>query len=236
MDADEIAALLRRAKEDRAPASIRALGSPRMMGDLEVCGLEMGKTIHLMGAKRRDTIPPVGTEVTLSILLDDEVVTAPSVLLEPIISSDGDTMFPPILRVAWLNDAIEFRRRKDVRVATLDLPPLQACMTHNEIRYAASLLNLTETGAGIALNERLSFLSHDRVEVEAKLPGDHPLHAIGEIRHCQCLDREVLPTRLGLVFLSLSEESKEALRSFVQARRTDRSVQIRRSQSPETHS
>jgi c-di-GMP-binding flagellar brake protein YcgR len=185
-----------------------------------------------MGAKRRDTIPPTGTEVTLSILLGDEVVTAPTLLLDPIISTEGDTMFPPILRVAWLKDPIEFRRRKDVRVATLDLPPLQAFMIHNGTRYAASLLNLTETGAGIALKERVSFLSHDRVEVEVELPGGHPVLALGEIRHSQCLDRDNLPTRLGLVFLSLSEESTEALRSFVQARRTDRSVQIRRSIGP----
>jgi len=228
MDKDQLEALLRKAKETHAPASIRALGSPRLLGDLEVCGLEPGHTIHLMGAKRRDQIPPLGTEVTLSLLVEDEVITAHTTLLEAIISSEGDTLFPPILRVAWLDKAIEFHRRKDVRVATPNLPPLKALLTFEGSSREAHLLNLTETGMGVGVAEEMPLLPHARVEIEVLLPGGHPLKVSGEVRHSELLDHDPLPTRIGLVFSEISPESRETLHRFVQARRTDRSEVMRK--------
>jgi len=174
LNREQLEGLLRKAKEARSPASIRALGSPRLLGDLEVCGLEAGHSIHLMGAKRRDQIPPPGTEVTLSLLLGDEVITAHTNLLEAIISNEGDTLFPPILRVGWLERGLEFHRRGDVRVATPDLPPLKASLAFDGRILEARLLNLTETGMGVGLEEVLTLVPHARVEVEVLLPGEPP--------------------------------------------------------------
>ena len=228
LNREQLEGLLRKAKDARSPASIRALGSPRLLGDLEVCGLESGHSIHLMGAKRRDQIPPPGTEVTLSLLVEDEVITAHTSLLEAIISNEGDTMFPPILRVAWLDKAIEFHRRGDVRVATPDLPPLKASLAFDGRILEARLLNLTETGMGVGIDEVVSLMPHARVEIEVLLPGGTPLRVIGEVRHAELLDHDALPSRIGLVFAEISEHSREALHRFVQARRTDRSEVMRK--------
>jgi len=228
LNREELEALLRRAKDARSPASIRALGSPRLLGDLVVCGLESTKSIHLMGAKRRDQIPPPGTEVTLSLLVEDEVITAHTTLIDPIISNEGDTMFPPILRVAWLERALEFHRRGDVRVATPDLPPLKASLAFDGRILGARLLNLTEMGMGVGLEEVVSVLPHARLEVEVLLPGGTPLRVIGEVRHVELLDNDALPTRIGMVFAEISDHARESLHRFVQARRTDRSEVMRK--------
>lgn len=227
LNREQLEGLVQKAKETRAPASIRALGSPRLLGDLEVCGLESGISIHLMGAKRRDQIPPPGTEVTLSVLVEDEVITAHTTLMEAIISTEGDTLFPPILRVAWLERAIEFHRRGDVRVATPDLPPLKASLAFDGRILEARLLNLTETGMGLGIGEQISMLPHARTEVEVILPGGTALRVIGEVRHAELLDNDILPTRIGLVFAEISDHARESLHRFVQARRTDR-VQVMR--------
>ncbi|HNX95036.1 MAG TPA: PilZ domain-containing protein [Holophaga sp.] len=224
----QIEDVLNRAKSLRAPASLRPVGSPRLMGDLEICGLETGATIHLAGAKRRDQVPPVGTDVTLSVLVGDEVITGPTVILDPIISTEGDTLFPPILRVAWLERAVESHRRRDVRVATLDLPPLQGTMIHEGLVYGVSMLNLTETGLGVGYVEGPIPLSHAQVRLEVVLPGGVPITATAEVRHAERLDHDPMPIRIGLVFLDLSDDAKEALSRFVQARRTDRSVELRK--------
>lgn len=228
MNGNELEALLREAKEARAPASIRAVGSPRMLGDLQVRGLEPGRAIHLMGAKRRDQFPPSGTDVMLSLLVGDEVISAHTMLLDPIVSNEGDTLFPPILRVAWPTQAIETHRRHDVRVATPDLPPLKAILEVEGRRIEAHLLNLTETGMGIGLAERLSLGLRAQVEVEAELPGGAIIRSTGEVRHAEMVESEPLPMRLGLVLGCMTDQTRESLRRFIQARRTDRSEELRK--------
>ena len=224
----ELEALLFRAKEDCAYASIRAIGSPRMLGDLQVRGLEPGKAIQLMGVKRREQFPPPGTEVILSILLGDEVISSRTSLLEPIIFAEGDTMFPPVLRLAWPSQAIQTHRRHDVRVATPDLPPLQATVEIAGQRIKAHLLNLTETGMGLGFSQRLAVPLKTVVEVETRLPGGGLLRAPGEVRHAEMVENEPLPMRLGLVLGLMTDQVRDALHRFIQARRMDRSEELRR--------
>ena len=228
MNRTELQNLLQQAKESRAPASLRAVGSPRMLGDLQVRGLELDEAIHLMGAKRRDQLLPTGTEVMLSMLVGDEILSARTNLLEPIISSEGDTLFPPILRVAWPEHAIESHRRGDVRVATPDLPPLTAMIEHEGRTLSAQLLNLTETGVGLGLEEHLSLPLRSLVKLEANLPGGVCLKATGEVRHSEFIDGDAWPARIGMVLGGMTGQTLEALRRFIQARRTDRSEEMRK--------
>jgi hypothetical protein len=224
----ELEALLQQAKTECAYASIRAVGSPRMLGDLQVRGLESGKAVQLMGVKRREQFPAAGTEVILSILLGDEVISSRTSLLDPIVFAEGDTMFPPVLRVAWPSQAIQTHRRHEVRVATPDLPPLDATLELDGKRIQAHLLNLTETGMGLGLSQKLTVPMKTRVEVETTLPGGDLIRTPGEIRHAEVVENEPLPMRLGIVLGSLTDQVRDALHRFIQARRMDRSEEMRK--------
>ena len=228
LNGPELEALLYRAKEECAHASIRAVGSPRMLGDLQVRGLESGQAVQLMGVKRREQFPPPGTVVILSILLGDEVISSRTCLLEPIIFAEGDTMFPPVLRVAWPSQAIQTHRRRDVRVATPDLPPLQATVEFGGQRLQAHLLNLTETGMGLGFSEKLSIPLKTRVEVETRLPGGELIRTPGEVLHSEIVEHESLPLRLGLVLGLMTDQVRDTLHRFIQARRMDRSEELRK--------
>lgn len=228
LSGSELEALLYQAKEDCAYASIRAVGSPRMLGDLQVRGLEPGKAVQLMGVKRREQFPPPGTEVILSILLGDEVISSRTALLEPIIFAEGDTMFPPVLRVAWPVQAIQTHRRNDVRVAAPDLPPLRATLGFDGRKIQIHLLNLTETGMGVGLSEKLSVPMKTMVEIETRLPGGDLIQTLGEVRHVEMVENEPLPMRLGLVLGDMSDQVRDTLHRFIQARRMDRSEELRK--------
>ncbi len=230
MTETEFEALLRRAVQTSAQASIRAVGSPRMLGNLQVRGREPGKAVHLTGAKHRDQIILPGSDVVLSILLGDEIITAETVLLDSIISNVGDTVFPPILRAAWPPKKLEIHRRGDVRVAGPDLPPLKAVLFQKGRRIEAHLLNLTETGMGLALPAPLELELGADVEVEAHLPNGELIRATAEVRHAESIDDDDVPMRVGLVLGSMSDEVRETLRSFIQARRTGLSDDFRKSQ------
>jgi hypothetical protein len=223
----EMQALLDRARASKAPASIRAVGSVRLLGDLHVNGLEAGRALHLGGAKRRDQLPPRDTPVGLSLLLGDEVLALQSTMLDPIISEQGDTLFPPVLRLSWPRPGVEFHRRCAVRVATPDLPSLPARLAIQGTRHEATLLNLNETGMGLGLASQMLLDLHAQVEVETDLPGGVSLRATGEVRHLEWLDDDPMPTRIGLVLGQMSEGDREALRRFIQARRTVRSEALR---------
>ena len=110
---EELETLLREAKNLKASVSLRAMGTNRMMGDLHLAGLEPGVAMHLMGAKRRDQLPEEGTMVALSIILGDQVVSLDSPLLAPLEAVEGDTMIPPVLRIAWPTRGID---RKSTRL------------------------------------------------------------------------------------------------------------------------
>ena len=223
----ELEALLYKAKGECAYASLRALGSARILGDLQVRGLEPGLAVQLMGVKRREQFPLPGTVVMLSILLGDEVISARTSLLDPIIFAEGDTMFPPVLRVAWPSQAIQTHRRLDLRVATPDLPSLRAVIDVDGRRIEAHLLNLTETGMGLGLAERLSIPIKTLVEVETRLPGGDLIRTPGEVRHVEIVENEPLPLRLGLVLGLLADPVRDVLHRFIQARRMDRSEELR---------
>jgi c-di-GMP-binding flagellar brake protein YcgR len=220
--------LLRRAKAESAHASIRAVGSTRMLGDLQVRGLEPGTAVQLMGVKRREQFPNPGAEVIVSILLGDVVISSRTTLLEPILHVEGDTLFPPVLRVAWPTHAIQTHRRQEVRVATADLPSLEAVLDCEGRRVAVRLLNLTETGMGLGLDHELDLPVKTLVHVETQVPGGGAIRVAGELRHAEMLEGEPHPMRLGVVLGPLEDGVRDTLHRFIQARRMDRSEELRR--------
>ncbi|MGA2079842.1 MAG: PilZ domain-containing protein [Holophaga sp.] len=216
---DDLERLLERIQEARCAASMRVDGTARMLGHLQLRGLEPGVALRLHGAKRRDALPPAGTPVTLSFLLDQEVVCIHTVLL--------DHLPPRTLRAAWPVSKPERHHRDEVRVATPDLPPLGATLVVQGRRIAAKLLNLTETGLGLGLKQPPPCPLKGEVAVETRLPGGTALAMVGEVRHSGQLPEDPLPYRVGLVLRGLSAEAQETLRAMIQARRTIRSEAIR---------
>ena len=224
---EELESMLREAKDLRASVSLRAMGTNRMLGDLRMGGLEPGVAMHLTGAKRRDQLPVEGTTVTLSIILGDQVVTLDSPVLSPLVAVEGDTQFPPILRLAWPTLGIELKRRRDMRVASADQKPLVGILKTPDQSWEVKVLNLTETGMGLALPASANLPLRQRVVVETTLPNGAFFSTHGEIRHLMHMEGDVLPTRAGVVFWGLPGEGQEALRRFIQDRRTDRSESLR---------
>ncbi len=224
---EEIETMLREAKALRASVSLRAQGTNRIMGDLKFSGVEPGVALHVSGAKRRDQLPVEGTAVTLSIILGDQVVTLDSTVAAPLVASEGDTMFPPVLRIAWPTQGLELKRRRDMRVAAADQTPLVGTLRTSEQAWEVKVLNLTETGMGLALPDNANLPLRQRVVVETTLPNGAFFSTHGEIRHLMHMEGDTLPTRVGVVFWGLPGEGHEALRRFIQDRRTDRSESLR---------
>ncbi len=224
---EELDGLLTQAREGRASASIREVGQVRIQGDLQVCGLEHRQAVHFMGARRRDQLPPPGRDVSISMLLGEEIYTLWTRCLEPIISMDGDTQFPPVIRVEWPATRVECHRRDRLRVAASDLPPLVARLGVGDTWIPASLLNLTESGLGLGLDETLILEPLTKVKVQTELPGGIPFEITGELRHLEQIVGDRFATRLGLVMETMSQSTRETLQRFIQARRTDRSVLLR---------
>ena len=227
MNQEDLEALLNRVRTSQCPASLRVDGSNRLLGHLQVRGLESGVAIQLGGAKHRDRLPPPGTAVTLSFLVEQEVLAIRTVLLEPLAAEAGGRQQLRVLRAAWPTSALEWHHRDEVRVATPDLPPLRATLSVRGQRIAAELLNLTETGIGLGLKKSPPFPLQGVMEVDTLLPGGVPLHLVGDVRHSGRLDNDPLPVRLGLVLQALPVEIREALRRMIQARRSILSEAIR---------
>ena len=227
LDSSSLETLLRRAHLVKAPTSLRAEGSNRTLGDLQLRGLEPGIALHLLGAKRRDQLPEAGTAVTLSILLGDEVLSFRSTLLEPLIAVEGDTLFPPVLRVAWPAEAIAFHHRQAVRVAAPDQATLEAVVHAGALATPGLILNLTETGLGLGFQDAPWLGAGLHLEVVAELPGFGKVRLPGEVRHTTVLEGNELPYRAGVLLKDVSPEVLEQLRRFVQNRRTDRSEAFR---------
>jgi hypothetical protein len=216
-----------RVKDSRCSASLRVDGTSRMLGQLLVRGLESGVAIQLGGLKVRDRLPAAGTVVSLNFLLDDEVVSLRTVMMEPLAAPEGRQR-PRVLRVAWPTQPLECHHRDDLRVAAPELPPLGATLVFRGRRLEAKLVNLTETGMGLALREVLPVLLQEGVEVETLLPGGLPLLLEGDVRHWEELEAEdPLPFRVGLVLRGIRPEVREALRRMIQARRIIRSEGLR---------
>jgi c-di-GMP-binding flagellar brake protein YcgR len=227
LDPQEMDALILSANTAQAPVSLRTIGSLRILGDLHVAGLEPGTAIHLMGAKRRDILPAAGTEVNISMLMGDEVYAIRTAMLDPIIYTEDDHHFPHILRVAWPAGGVEHHRREAVRVARPDMPPLKAQVRSGNDWLEAHLLNLTETGIGLGVTSSVPIEMCSQVEVRTELPGDLSINLTGEVRHVEAVYGEAFSTRLGMVVGSLTNENRELLRRFIQARRTVRSQMLR---------
>ena len=223
----ELETLLRRALMVKAPASLRTEGSNRLLGDLQLRGLEPGTALHLLGAKRRDQLPEAGTPILLSLLLGAEVLAIHTTLLDPLVAHEDETFFPPVLRAAWPVEGISFHHRADVRVAAPDQAPLDAVVKLGGAALAARVLNLTEAGLGVGLVDAPGLCVGTEVTVETILPEGELLGLAGECRHLERLQGDPLPWRVGIVFKGNSEEVLELLRSFVQNRRTDRSESMR---------
>lgn len=219
----ELEDLLRRAIDTRAPATLRIKGGNRIFGDLRVDAMRSGLDLRLVGTKRRDQLPAPGSKAALSLVLGNEVLSAPALILEP----GGDAQGLPVLRLSWPGPEIGFHHRKDMRVAAPRQTPLHAELEANGGVWRARILNLTETGLGLGLDQPLSLEPYSIVEVRTELPGAGALRAVGEVRHITLLDDEVLPTRIGLVIRDASPEDLDALYRFVQLRRADRSENLR---------
>jgi hypothetical protein len=114
-----------------------------------------------------------------------------------------------------------------VRVAAPDQAPLRIVVELGGRRHEALLVNLTETGVGLALPGIFLVDLHTTLEIEATLPGGIPLHCPGEVRHLTVLEGQEYPTRLGVVLHPRAEADLEPMRRFIQARRTDRSQSFR---------
>jgi hypothetical protein len=94
--------------------------------------------------------------------------------------------------------------------------------------YDAMLVNLTETGVGLALEETLMIELHTIVEIDAELPDGTALHCPAEVRHLTYLEGQDFPMRLGLVLTPTPGTDLEPIHRFIQARRTDRSQSFRK--------
>jgi hypothetical protein len=226
LDEVDLAALLRRIGHEGCPASLRVAGSARMLGQLQLLRLEEGSAFELAGAKQRDALPAAGTAVTVSFLVPEGVLAVQSRLLEPVPAPAGE-LASPVLRVAWPERPCAFHRRDEVRVATPDLPPLAATLTMGGQSCPALLLNLTETGMGLALEQQPPFTLQGEVTVHTELPGGISLNLAGEVRYAEVLTDDPLPVRFGLVLTERSPQVRELLRGLVQARRIIRSEALR---------
>jgi len=208
----------------KAVVSLRLHGAPaRLLGDLWIHACHPGASLELSGLHARDSVPPEGTPVTLTLLLGDEVLTLESTLLAPAHDDSGATL----LCLAWPRESARLHARRDMRVAGPDQAPLKVKVGLGERRLDALLVNLTETGVGLALEEALIIELHTRVDIDAELPDGSLLRCPGEVRHLTFIDGQAYPTRLGLVLRPDDTTDLEPIHRFIQTRRTDRSHTFR---------
>jgi c-di-GMP-binding flagellar brake protein YcgR len=207
-------------------ASLRLQGAgARLLGDLRLQAFRPGSGLELEGLHARDVVPATGMPVTLTILLGDEVLTLESQLQAPGQDPIGNT----ILRLEWPKEPARVQHRRDMRVAAPDQLPLKVRVSFGGGHYDAMLVNLTETGVGLALEERLTVDLHATVQIDAELPDGSVLQCPAEVRHLTFLEGQDYPTRLGLVLLPNPGTDLEPIHRFIQARRTDRSQSLRKS-------
>lgn len=217
---------LERAKRKGSSMCLRAEGDIKILGHLHLQSMVPGTSVILDGAKLRDSLPPAGTPVALTLVLGDEVITLHTVMMEPVVRERGGRK-APLLQAAWPTVPMEVHPRREVRVATPDLPPLEA-MIHVQGRTCpAKVLNLTELGIGLGLTDPLDLDPHVSVEVQTSLPGAPEFRVRGEVRHTQTIPGDELPTRVGLILVDMDPQAREALSGFVQARRMDRTYVMR---------
>ena len=212
------------ARLTKAVASLRLQDSnSRLLGDLRVHSLRTGAALWLSGLHARDSVPAEGTPVTLTLLLGDEVLTLESTLLAPVTEDAAGTL----LHLDWPRESARLHHRRDVRVAGPDQSPLKVRVGLGGRHLDALLVNLTETGVGLALEEALMVDLHTPVDIDAELPDGAILRCPGEVRHLTYLEGQDYPTRLGIVLSPMPDTDLEPIHRFIQARRTDRSQSFR---------
>ena len=214
------------ARLTKAVTSLRLQdANSRLLGDLRIHAFRPGSALELSGLHARDSVPAEGTHVTLTTLLGDEVLTLESRLLPAHHQESGTTL----LCLEWPQEPARLHHRRDVRVAGPDQAPLKVRVELGGRRLEALLVNLTETGVGLALEEALMVDLHTQVDIDAELPGGALLHCPGEVRHLTYLEGQDYPTRLGIVLHPGPDTDLEPMHRFIQARRTDRSHRFRQS-------
>ncbi len=214
------------ARLTKAVASLRLQdANSRLLGDLRIHAFRPGSALELSGLHARDSVPTEGIPVTLTVLLGDEVLTLESHLLPPLHHESGTTL----LCLEWPQEPARLHHRRDVRVAGPDQTPLKVRVELGGRRLEALLVNLTETGVGLALDEALMVDLHTQVDIDAELPDGALLHCPGEVRHLTYLEGQDYPTRLGIVLHPGPDTDLEPMHRFIQARRTDRSHRFRQS-------
>lgn len=212
------------ARLTKAVASLRLQGAnSRLLGDLHLHRFRPGSVLELSGLHARDAVPATGTPVTLTILLGEEVLTLESLLLAPLPDESGNT----ILSLDWPRESARLHHRRDVRVAAPDQSPLKVRVGLGGRELDALLVNLTETGVGLAFEEPLLVELHAVVEIDAELPDGAVLRCPGEVRHLTFLEGQDYPTRLGVVLNPGPDTDLEPIHRFIQTRRTDRSQSFR---------
>ncbi|WP_306591674.1 PilZ domain-containing protein [Geothrix sp. 21YS21S-4] len=208
-----------------AAASLRLLGAtPRLQGDLRVHAFRPGAFLELAGLRARDLPPSEGTPVTLTVLLDEEVLTLESRVL-PGAGDDSGLL----LRLAWPREAARLHQRREVRVAAPEQSPLRIRVNLGGRRLEAMLVNLTETGVGLGLEEPADVDLYAPVEIDAQLPDGAVLRCPGEVRHITYLEGQPYPARLGVVLQPRPDTDLDPIHRFIQARRTDLSQRFRQS-------
>lgn len=206
-----------------AVASLRLQGAPaRLLGDLKIQAFRVGESLDLGGLHKRDSVPMAGIPVTLTVLMGEEVLTLESTLMAPV-QAGGLTL----LRLHWPQAGARLHRRRDIRVAAPDQSPLKALVTLGGQELEAMLVNLTESGVGLALKESLMVELHAQVEIFAELPDGTVLRCPGEVRHLTYLEGYEYPTRLGVVLRAQTDTDLAPIHRFIQTRRTDRSQGFR---------
>ncbi len=218
IDPSFLEALLRQAERLQSSATLRQVGSRRILGDLQVATLEIPTAVVLTWDNGREQAPAPGSEVILTLVVGDEVHTLRAVLVEAI---------QPHLRVTWPSELLETGARTRLRVAAPDQTPLEARLCQEGACREAELLHLTESGMALAVDAPFVTEVGDELLVETELPG-------GRLLEVACRVMQVtLPTssskryQVELSFHRLLPEARETLQRFIQARRTDRSEMLR---------
>jgi hypothetical protein len=208
-----------------AQASLRLEGPhARIFGDLHIHAIRSGGEISLSGLHRRDSVPDPGTPVSLTVLLGEEVLTMHATLIAPTVEGDGT-----ILHLSWPQVPAQIHPRRQVRVAAPAQNPLKAKVGLGTRVLEALLMNLTETGVGLAFQEALMLDLHTTLEIDAELPDGTALHCPGEVCHLTYLEGHDYPTRLGVMLRPTPTTDLGPMLQFIQARRTDRSQSLRQS-------
>lgn len=226
LSAPALEQFLHQAHLTRAVASLRLQdANARLLGDLRIQSFRPGAELELSGLRTRESVPVEGMPVTLTVLLGEEVLTLESHLLPSRRAAAEDTL----LVLAWPTEPARLHPRREVRVAAPDQSPLNVQVAFGGRAFEALLVNLTETGVGLALGETLMVDLHTEVQIDAVLPDGTELHCPGEVRHLTFREGLTYPTRLGVVLKPKRPSDLEPILRFIQTRRTDRSQSLRQS-------